>query len=80
MGGGGATEGTRNWDLGPPPWVRGSINKKKVIQTRVEIHTQRPQYAKKFCPPTPPKWGTWVRGRRGFKIQKIIGVSFSVLK
>ena len=31
-GGGGATGGTWIWDPGPPPWVRGSIYKKKVFQ------------------------------------------------
>ena len=37
--------------LGPgtPPWVRGSIYKKKVLQDPgPNTHTQRPQYAKKF--------------------------------
>ena len=31
-GGGGATGGTRSWDPGPPPWVRGSIYKIKNLQ------------------------------------------------
>ena len=31
MGGGGATGGTWSWDPAPP-WVRGSICKKKVLQ------------------------------------------------
>ena len=30
-GGGGGTGGTRSWDPGPPPWVRGSIYKKKIL-------------------------------------------------
>ena len=29
---GGPTGGTWSWDPGPPPWVRGSIYKKKVLQ------------------------------------------------
>ena len=37
------------WDPGPPPWVRVSIYKKKVLQDLgPNTHTQRPQYAKKF--------------------------------
>ena len=32
MGEGGATGGTWSWDPGPPPWVRGSIYKKKVLR------------------------------------------------
>ena len=47
-GGGGATGGTWSWEPRPPPWVRGSIYKKKVLRTQVQIHTQQPQYAKKF--------------------------------
>ena len=31
-GGGGATWKTRRWDPGTPPWARGSIYKKKVLQ------------------------------------------------
>ena len=31
-GGGGATGGTWSWDPGPPPWVRGSIYKRTVLQ------------------------------------------------
>ena len=48
IGGGGATGGTWSWDPGPPPWVRGSIYKKKIFTNQVQIHTQRPQYTKKF--------------------------------
>ena len=46
MGGGGGDSGYLELGPGTPPWVRGSIYKKKVLQ--VQIHTQRPQYAKKF--------------------------------
>ena len=63
MGGGGgvATGCTRSWDPGPPPWVRGPINKKKVLRSQVQIHTQGPQYAKKLLPPPPhtPKKNHW---------------------
>ena len=31
-GGGGATGGMWSWDKGSPPWVRGSIYKKKFLQ------------------------------------------------
>ena len=40
--------GTPSWDPGPPPWVGGPYTKKKFFRTQVQIHTQRPQYAKKF--------------------------------
>ena len=38
--------GTWSWD-GTPPWVRGPHTRKNV-GTPVQIHTQRPQHAKKF--------------------------------
>ena len=47
-GEGGGTGGTWSWDMGTPPWVRGSIYKKKIFRTQVQIHTEWPQYAKKF--------------------------------
>ena len=56
MGGGGATRGTWSWDLGPPPWVKGSIYKKKVLQDpghkggllkRTDVH-HRLSYNHKF--------------------------------
>ena len=88
MGGGGLTGGTWSWDPGPPPWVRGSIHKKKVLQDsgpnthtaatiRKEVLTPPPPQ-----PPThpPQKRGTQVRGGTGVKIQKIIGGSCLVLK
>ena len=47
-GGGGGQLGYLELGPGTPPWVRGSIYKKKDLRTQVQIHTQRPQYAKKF--------------------------------
>ena len=82
------TQGTWSWDPGPPPWVRGSIYKKKVLQdpgpnthTMATIHKE--VLTPPPTPPTPPppsKKGTPVRGGTGVKIQKIIGGSFLVLK
>ena len=47
-GGGGGNWGYPELGPGTPPWVRGSIYKKKVSRTQVQIHTQRPQYTKNF--------------------------------
>ena len=85
MGGGGPTGGTWSWDLRPPPWVRGSIYKKKVLHNpgpnthtaatiRKEVLTPLP------APPPPKKGGTQVLGGTGVKIQKITGGSFFILK
>ena len=57
--------GTRD----PRHGLGGPYTRKKFFRTQVQIHTQRPQYAKKCCPP-PPKRGTQVRGGTGVKIQK----------
>ena len=72
------TGGTWSWDPGPPPWVRGSIYKKKVLQdpgpkyTHSGHNTQRsfdpPQPPPP--PPTPPKKGYPGAGGYGVKIQK----------
>ena len=37
------TGGTWSLVPGPPPWVRGPIYKKKIVQAQVQIHTQRLQ-------------------------------------
>ena len=39
----------------------GSIYKKKMFRTQVQIHTHRPQYTKKICPPPKRYPGTWAR-------------------
>ena len=42
--------GTRD----PRHGLEGPYTRKKFFRTQVQIHTQRPQYTKKFCPPPPP--------------------------
>ena len=81
-GGGGVTRGTGSRDPGPPPWVRGSIYKKKVLQDPgPNTHTAATIHKEVLTPPhPPPKKGTPVRGGTGVKIQKIIGGSSLVLK
>ena len=93
-GGGGATGGTRSWDPGPPPWVRGSIYKKKVLQDlglnphtaaaiRKEVLKPPPPTPDPHPPPPAPppqKRGTRVRGGWGVKIEKFIRGSFFLLK
>ena len=78
------TQGTWSWDPGPPPWVRGSIYKKKVLQDPgPNTHTAATIRKEVLTPPHPPppkKKGTPVRGGTGAEIQKIIGGSFLVLK
>ena len=46
-GGGGATGGTSSWDP-PRHALGGPYTRKKFFRTQVQIHTQRPRYAKKF--------------------------------
>ena len=46
--GGGGDWGYPELGPGTPPWVRGSIYKKKTLQDPGPILKQRPQYAKKF--------------------------------
>ena len=74
--------GTRGLDPGPPPWARGSIYKKKVVEDPgPNPHTSVAIHKEVLIPPHPKKWDTQVRGMgggRGFKIEKIIGGSFSV--
>ena len=79
----GVPGGTWSWDPGPPPWVRGSIYKKKVLQDPgPNTHTAATIHKEVLPPPHPPpsKKGTPVQGGTGVKIQKIIGGSFLVLK
>ena len=45
---GGADWGTCSWDAGPRHGLGGPYTRKKFFKTHVELHTQRPQYAKKF--------------------------------
>ena len=84
MGGGGATWDTRSWDPGTPPWARGSIYKKKVLQDpgpNTHRATTNPQ--RSFDPPPPPtpqKGVPRYGGVQGSKLKKIIGGSFLVLK
>ena len=68
-------------DLGPgtPPWVRGSIYKKKILHDLGSKFTHsghRTQRSFDPPPPPPPK----KVGVTGVKIQKIIGRSFLILK
>ena len=82
-----------NWgylELGPgtPPWVRGSIYKKKVIQDPgPNTHTAATIRKEVLTPPHPPqqKRGTQVRGGTGVKIQKhhwgiIVGPKMMILQ
>ena len=71
MGGGGGDWGYLELGPGTPPWIRGSIYKKKFFRTH---NTQR------SFDPLPPKGVPRCGGLRGVKIQKIIGGSFLVLK
>ena len=79
MRGEGATGGTWSWDPGPPPWVRGSIYKKKVLQDPgPNTHTAATIRKEVFDPP-PPQRGTQVRGGggvRGSKSKKSLGDHF----
>ena len=75
------TRDTWSWDPGPPPWVRGSIYKKKFLQDPgPNTHTAatiRQEVS------TPPKKGVPRCGGGGYggsKSKKIIGGSFLVLK
>ena len=81
-GGGGAIRGTWSWDPGPPPWIRGSIYKKKVPQDPGPNTHTAATIRKEFL--TPPPKGVHMcgggGGGTGVKIQKIIGGSFLVLK
>ena len=71
-------------ELGPgtPPWVRGSIYKKKVLQDPgPKTHTAATIHKEVSPPPTPPqKRVPRCGGVRGSKSKKIIGGSFLVLK
>ena len=51
----GLTGGTWSWDPGPPPWVRGSIYKKKVLQDPgPNTHTAATIHKEVLPPPPPP--------------------------
>ena len=53
--GGGGTGGTWSWDPRPPPWVRGSIYKKKVLQDPgPNPHTAATIRKEVLTPPAPP--------------------------
>ena len=73
MGGGrGATRGTWSWDLGPPPWGRGSIYKKKVLKDQgPNAHKAATIRKEVLTPPAPPqKKGYQVRGGGGARGSK----------
>ena len=80
---GGLTGGTRSLDPGPPPWVRGSIYKKKALQDPgPNTHTAAAIRKEVLTspPPTPPpkKRGTRVGGGWGDQNRKIHrGIIFS---
>ena len=68
--------GTQSLDPQPPPWVRGSIYKKKICtgprskSTHSGRNKQRSFDPPPPAPPQPPtcqKWGTQVRGVEGSK-------------
>ena len=64
--GGGGDWGTRSWDPRPPPWVRGSIYKKKVLpDPGPNTHTAA-TIRKQVLTPPPQKKGTQVRGGGGY--------------
>ena len=69
--------GTRD----PRHGLGGPYTRKKYFRTQVQIHTQQPQYGKKFQPPPSKKGypGAGGEGVTGVKIKKIIGGSFLVL-
>ena len=65
---GGLTGGTWSWDPGPPPRVRGSIYKKKILRDPGPITPAAATIRKEvLTPPNPPlqKRGTQVRGWYG---------------
>ena len=64
-------------DLGPgtPPWVRGSIYKKKILQDLGSNSHTAATVRKEVLTPPPKRVGV-----TGVKIQKIIGRSFLILK
>ena len=79
--------------LGPgtPPWVRGSIYKKKVLRDQgPNTHTAATIHKEVLTPPPrppqpPPKKGTEVRGGTRVKIQKnhwgiIVGPKMMILQ
>ena len=76
MGGGGATGGTWSWDPGPPPWVRGSIYKKKGLrEPGPNTHTEATVRKEVLTPPLKKGYPGAGGGGGGtlVKIQKIIG-------
>ena len=74
--------GAGDWgypELGPRDprhGLGGPYTRKKFFKTQVQIHTQRPQYTKKFAPPPPPKRVPWCGGVRGSKSKKSLGDHF----
>ena len=80
MGEGGGDWGTWSWDPGPPPWVRGSIYKKKVLQDRgPNTHTAATIRKEVLTPPlSPTKKGypSAGGGVRGSKSKKSLGDHF----
>ena len=53
--GGGGERGTWSWDARPPPWVRGSIYKKKVLRDPgPNTHTAATIRKEVLTPPHPP--------------------------
>ena len=78
---GGLTGGTCSLDPGPPPWVRGSIYKKKVLQDLGPNPHTAAAIRKEVLtppPPTPPPKGTpgYGGGGEGVKIENSLGDHF----
>ena len=87
-GGGGRLGGTQSWDPGPPPWVRGPMYKKKVLQYRgLNPHTAAatreevlPPPPPQNTPPRPPKKqypSTGAEGLGGSKSKNSFGDHFT---
>ena len=85
-GGGGATGGTRSSDLGPQPWVRGSMYKKRVAldlgpnphtapRIRKEVLTPDPPPTPP-APPAPQKGVPGYGGLKGSKTKNSLGDHF----
>ena len=77
--GGGATGGTWSWDPEPPPWVRGSIYKKKILQDPGPNTHTAATIRKEVLTPPPTKKGVprcGGGGGAGSKSKKSVGISF----
>ena len=74
-GGGGGDWGYLELGPGTPPWVRGSIYKKKVQDPGPNTHTAATIRKEVLTPPTPPQKGVPRCGGGG--VQGYIGVCYA---